>query len=225
MVSHDIYIREQLCLTLEKEITSDDRLIINELGCCQGAARIDVAVVTDELHGFEIKSEKDTLERLRFQTLAYDSVFNTITLVTTENHLKGLDSILPPWWGIWEATSTGTEVHFSKLRQAIPNPRRDAIQVASLLWKDETVNILKKLGVSGVRSNATRYDLWSLLIETVSISELTEIITEQLRERGSWRVGRQQRLNGDWLPPGAKSPGSRVKLSRSRSPVYIGHPN
>lgn len=58
MISHDIYIREQLHSVLAEQWSDGERLIIDELGCCQGAARIDVAVVTNELHGFEIKSER-----------------------------------------------------------------------------------------------------------------------------------------------------------------------
>ena len=64
-------------------------LIVEELGIRQGAARVDVAVVNGSLHGYEIKSARDTLERLPKQSELYSSVFDTITLVTAENHLMG----------------------------------------------------------------------------------------------------------------------------------------
>lgn len=225
MISHDIYIREQLHSVLAEQWSDGERLIIDELGCCQGAARIDVAVVTNELHGFEIKSERDTLERLEYQTLAYDNVFNTITVVTTEKHLPDLDSILPHWWGIWEAQQVGDGIKFTEHRLASQNPRRNSIHVVSLLWKDEVLGVLRDLGISGAKASATRYELWSLLAESISLAELTEIVTDQLRARGDWRVGVRQRLNGDWLQTGARSSRSRVKLCRSRSPIYIGRPS
>lgn len=96
MITHDLHIRKQLHKVLESRFShNSDVLILDELGCCQGAARIDIAVITDQLHGFEIKSENDTLERLESQVIAYDSVFDTSTLVTTEGHMSSLDSIVP----------------------------------------------------------------------------------------------------------------------------------
>ena len=41
-----------------------DTRIVEEMGVWCGTARIDVAVVNGELCGFELKSERDTLERL-----------------------------------------------------------------------------------------------------------------------------------------------------------------
>jgi len=36
-----------------------DTLIREELGVCQGIARVDLAVVNGSVHGYEIKSEQD----------------------------------------------------------------------------------------------------------------------------------------------------------------------
>ena len=41
-----------------------DTFILQELDVWSGAVRIDIAVINGELTGFELKSDRDTLERL-----------------------------------------------------------------------------------------------------------------------------------------------------------------
>ena len=41
-----------------------DTLVIDELGLAHASSRIDVAVINGCIHGYEIKSAKDTLDRL-----------------------------------------------------------------------------------------------------------------------------------------------------------------
>jgi hypothetical protein len=55
--------------------------IIEELGVVHGKSRIDIAVINGLMHGYEIKSDKDTLQRLPEQMNMYNSVFNKVTLV------------------------------------------------------------------------------------------------------------------------------------------------
>ena len=64
----DPEIRRQLRCRLEQEFGNDaNALILDELGVCCGRVRADMAVVNGELKGFEIKSDQDTLLRLRSQ--------------------------------------------------------------------------------------------------------------------------------------------------------------
>jgi hypothetical protein len=48
--------------------------MLDEFGLEHGEVRVDVAVINGELHGYEIKSERDTLERLPRQVKAYSAV-------------------------------------------------------------------------------------------------------------------------------------------------------
>ena len=67
-----------------------DTTVIYELGLCQGSARVDLAVIDGQLHGYEIKSERDSLRRLRAQADLYNKVFDRVTLVCTEKaHMRG----------------------------------------------------------------------------------------------------------------------------------------
>lgn len=220
-------IRKQLRIEIPAYFENErDIMVVEELGCCQGAARIDVAVITTTLNGFEIKSDHDTLDRLDFQAQAYSLVFDEVTLIATKTHLQMVEdaSIVPGWWGIWEAVQDHMGTRLVPIRQPKPNPRRNALQVASLLWRDEVIDILTDLQVTGIKSK-TRFELWNILVEMVSLSELTRLVTRTLRARGNWRAAQQQTSNGGSSRRGARSQHSRSKLVRSRNPVYIGPPN
>ena len=55
--------------------------IIEELGVKHGTARVDIAVVNGIMHGYEIKSDKDTLQRLPRQISTFNPIFDQLTLV------------------------------------------------------------------------------------------------------------------------------------------------
>ena len=40
----------------------DDTLVLDELGLLGGDTRVDIAVVNGKIHGYELKSDRDTLE-------------------------------------------------------------------------------------------------------------------------------------------------------------------
>src|SRR5258708_36353109 len=101
-------IRDRLCdrdirthlLAHLRTLHPTDTAIIEELGLCHGDARAGIAVVNGVLHGFEIKSERDSLERLAHQVDAYGRAFGYATLVTCEKHLAEARARVPRWWGI-----------------------------------------------------------------------------------------------------------------------------
>jgi len=65
----DIDVRRKLRVEVERSHECEfDTLIVEELGLCQGIARVDLAVVNGSVHRYEIKSESDTLTRLTFTT-------------------------------------------------------------------------------------------------------------------------------------------------------------
>ena len=58
------------------------------MGVWSGTVRIDVAVLNGEMCGYEIKSDRDTLERLPFQIEIYSKEFDKLTLVVGRRHEK-----------------------------------------------------------------------------------------------------------------------------------------
>ena len=74
--------------------------IVEEMGIWSGTVRIDIAVINGELWGYELKSERDTLERLPAQAKLYSRVFDRVTLVVGTRHVGAAEDAVPPWWGL-----------------------------------------------------------------------------------------------------------------------------
>src|SRR6202035_2111641 len=94
--------------------------IIEELGITHGAARVDIAVVNGSIHGYELKSDLDTLYRLPEQMRIYNSVLDQMTLVVGKNHLHEAINTIPEWWGITVAKVIDSHgaISFCSIRKA-----------------------------------------------------------------------------------------------------------
>src|SRR5579859_7106317 len=113
----DIDIRQTLMNEMCRLHQGDsETLIVEELGLCQGMARVDVAVVNGSLHGYEIKSERDTLFRLPGQRDVYNRALDFVTIIAASAHVEKIHEMIPRWWGIWKAAQKGTEVQLQKVR-------------------------------------------------------------------------------------------------------------
>jgi hypothetical protein len=79
---NDRRVRTAILRRLSARFSKDpNTLILEEFGIGNGSARVDIAVVNGRIHGFELKSDNDTLDRLPHQVSAFSSVFDRVTLV------------------------------------------------------------------------------------------------------------------------------------------------
>lgn len=161
-------------------------LIRHELGLCAGQARIDVAVLTRELAGYEIKSDSDTLARLPAQAKVYERVLDRMTLVTTERHERAATRMLPVQWGIVVARERRGALRFTTVRKAAKNTALDAYSLAQLLWRTEALQELKKRGCGRGMGRVARHHVWQALAEAVSVRELRAVALQTLRSRPRW---------------------------------------
>jgi len=70
-----------------------DVAFLEELGLCRGQVFVDVTVVNGALHGYEIKSDRDSLRRLAGQVAFYGRVLDRATLVVGTRHLADADEV------------------------------------------------------------------------------------------------------------------------------------
>lgn len=205
--TNDKLIRTALIKDLEYLYKEDkDARIIEEFGVTHGAARVDIAVVNGVMHGYELKSDLDTLYRLPEQMRHYNSVFDQVTLVVGKNHVHEAMKIVPDWWGITIAkiTDMDASVSFCEIRTAEQNPNQKDISIASLLWKDEALNILEEYGhAKGVRSK-NRETVYSRLVEVLDMQTLKDKTRSFICSRVDWKSDLQYTLNGDLSLPLAK---------------------
>lgn len=191
MKTRDIDIRSQLHINLLSEHKSDpNTLVIDELGLCQGDARVDVAVINGSMHGFEIKSDSDTLERLPGQVEVYSKVLDSVTVITGKCHSKNVIKLIPEWWGI-EVAEVGSadSISFNTMRQSYNNPSVDPYSLVQLLWRDEALDLLKKFGLEKGLLSKPRNKIWEKLACSFPLIELKYHVREQLKNRKDWRVG------------------------------------
>jgi hypothetical protein len=157
--------------------------IIDELAIKHGKYRVDVCALTDRLHGYEIKSDQDTLKRLPAQAKHFSLVFHRMTLVIGPGLLASALAIVPPWWGLMLVTQDETgEARFSILREPEENPKPNYRWVVRLLWRDELTACLKARGVRGY-SKLKYWEVANAMLATFTPDELTAHVTQVLRER------------------------------------------
>ena len=112
-----------------------------------GSTRADVVHITEHfMHGYEVKGDGDTLQRVANQLRCYGEVYDFVTFVITEKHLPRLLPLLPTWVGIQVATAGGLRPH----RAASYNATVERAPLARLLLLEEVKQYLLSLGFAGV---------------------------------------------------------------------------
>jgi hypothetical protein len=168
-------------------------LLVEEFGLCQGTVRVDVAAINGRLHGYEIKSEQDTLVRLPRQQAAYSKVLDMVHVVASSGHLGKLDNVIPSWWGILLAEPNRRHsVRLTEIRRGEPNPSPDRGAMAQLLWRDEALAVLEARGLDlGLRGKPRRF-LWERLATELSTDDLGVVVRDALMNRSTWRADSQR---------------------------------
>lgn len=190
--TNDTSIRVALKKYLECRHSKDDKVrIIEELGVSHGAGRIDIAVVNGIMHGYEIKSDQDTLQRLSEQVAIFNAVFDKITLVVGKHHLYDAINMLPDWWGIIVAKNIGGHILFNRIREEDFNNNRDGISLARLLWRDEALRILEDAGKAKGLYSKPRQAIYERLSDVFDCQVLGDKVREMLFVRTDWRSYQQ----------------------------------
>ncbi|BDI28018.1 hypothetical protein CCAX7_000690 [Capsulimonas corticalis] len=172
-----------------------DTLIIDELGLRHGTCRVDVAVVNGRLHGYEIKSDSDTLERLPQQIAVYGEIFDRVTLIVGEKHAEKSITQIPSWWGVKVATTGPNGTKFEHYRRESNNRDINPLALAELLWRPEVVSILQGLGAPAPILKKPRAVLYAYLAESVELNELRRLVRTTLKARTDWRGQRPPSLD------------------------------
>jgi hypothetical protein len=185
----DIDIRRALRAKLEQLHRGEpDTLLGQELGLCQGFARVDLAVVNGSVHGYEIKSEQDTLARLPGQAEIYNRTLDFVTIVAARAHANKISNIVPSWWGIWNAVQDDRGVRLETSREPSKNPNIDPFALAQLLWRDEALQALADRDLATGMRSKPRDELWRRLASELTLEELGCIVRDRLKHRGAdWR--------------------------------------
>lgn len=163
-----------------------DTRVVEEMGLWSGSVRIDIAVINGELCGYELKSDRDTLERLPLQASIYSQVFDRIDLIVGERHLRHVAEHIPTWWGTMRATMHNEGVRVERVRECCLNPAPNPLMVARLLWREEALSILDRCGlVDGFRGKRVKM-LHERLASELEYPVLAQHVRAVLKARDGW---------------------------------------
>jgi hypothetical protein len=165
-----------------------ETLVIDELGLAHAKCRVDVAVINGCIHGYEIKSARDTLDRFASQMGVYRQSLQKLTIVAAPKHVAGVTGHAPDWCGLIVAErGPRGGISFSSVRKAATNPEIDPIMMAHLLWRDEVVELLGRVGYAPKTLRRPRRQLYEMLCEALTICEIAASIRSFMAHREVWK--------------------------------------
>lgn len=160
--------------------------IINELGMDFGASRVDVAVVNGIIHGYEIKSDVDTLDRLPRQINYYNQLFERMTIVSSRKFYQQVALLVPKWWGIKIISHDGSRL--IEKRKGRLNKIQDKDILLKLLWKQELENFVDVLGYPKRMKRLKKHQLLEIFSKEADVAVIRNFVYQTLKTRENWRT-------------------------------------
>ncbi|MBB4954575.1 hypothetical protein H4S14_002464 [Agrobacterium vitis] len=180
----DLIIRSAIRASLASAHRGEDAVIVDELKVSLGSGRIDVAVINGRIEGYEIKSDKDKLDRLPRQASMFGAVADRMTLVVGQRHLDKAVVTVPDWWGVILCSSDaeGNTV-LKRVRRGRLNKKLDKTALIETLERDELVSLLASAGLDRGFRSANYRTLVNRASSTMSISDISSFVKRILKVR------------------------------------------
>lgn len=198
MYTTDKTIRKELNSQLHARYGNDpDSIIINEFDVNYGEARVDVILINGEMHGYEIKSDRDTLRRLENQIQTYNKTFDRVTIVAGEKHINDVLATVPEWWGIKMASINASKtLDLVDIREPKVNSNVKAESIVRLLWRAELLELIDRYGAEKGIKQRPIHILWGYVAEHVPLEDLKTYVRKRLKWRYSTVYGTRRSDDG-----------------------------
>jgi hypothetical protein len=158
--------------------------IAEEFGLENGSSRIDMAVFSDSITGYEIKSDFDNTARLYNQIHSYNRIFDRIYIVTSPVSAKFLDGILPSWWGILHGIRhDNCVVKLTELKKPTVNACKDIYSLLTLLKRQELNDLAQDKQLPKNIINGNKPALLDSLADSSTIEDVSKYVSETVRTR------------------------------------------
>jgi len=159
--------------------------VINELGINNGKSRVDVAVVNGIIHGYEIKSDLDTLDRLPRQIRYYNKLFQRMTIVSSRKYYQQICELVPKWWGIKIISIDGTRL--IEKRKGRKQNAQDIDTLLSLLWKKDLEELTDVFKYPKKMKKIKKHQLLEIFSKEADIQTIQQHVYNALKTRENWR--------------------------------------
>jgi hypothetical protein len=111
-----------------------------------GECKADVAILNGTATVYEIKSERDSLNRLERQIAAYSTVFAKVYVIAAEGHVRAVENTVPDYVGIMQLNRRH---RITTRREALDQPERTSpSSIFDSIRTAEARMILTSLGVT-----------------------------------------------------------------------------
>lgn len=205
-------------IEMKKLYKADTSLMVDELAIPKKICLADLVRIPKDglsgMHGYEIKSEIDSLNRLESQVHHYSEVFQYCTLVVAEKHEEKAVALIPDWWGVIVVASTGFDAYGDPLdkhlllevRPALENPSpRTPYALTQLLWRTELLDLIKTNELA-LDKKARKSVLRKGISKYIPSESLEQMTVAYLIKRVDWKI------------PGVKPVYTKRKRSKTSSP-------
>ncbi len=169
-------IRDLLVTHLAKTRQGSNAAFIAEMFLDRFSRRADLIMANGKLSAFEIKSDRDSLDRLAGQLDTYSRFFEQVTVVCAERHLQKVQALAAQGVGIWSVTENGS---FAVVRQAQNQEMQSHANWLSFLPVDELREFLR---VRRLKATGTRHDL-TQFAEEAPLKAVREYVLSYLKRR------------------------------------------
>lgn len=186
---HLVYTETPIREAVVKRLSASFDVVLEELEVELGRARIDLALVGKHLHGFELKSDGDSLTRLPHQISYYSQVFDKVTIVTGYSHIYDVMDMVPSWWGVIVVEKNHEDdLCLLEIRTPKLNPHLNPHTLTNLLVRWEALNILSETGnIKGFRSRSSHV-VRDHLATSLELEDLKYHVKKALTARTNHRV-------------------------------------
>lgn len=172
----EVEIRNALIARLASSPAGADAAFIAELFLDNFARRADLVMANGKLAVFEIKSSRDTLDRLDGQVSSYCNYFEQVTVVCAKRHLPNVIAMVPQGVGIWSVDRTGEML---VVRRAMGQQQKSKKNWLSFVPVDELRLFLR---AQGLKATGTRADMLESVAK-VSLRQVREFVLSYLKRR------------------------------------------
>lgn len=170
-------IRNALLSALAKSPEGVGAAFFSEMFVDGFARRADLVMANGKLAAFEIKSERDSLDRLEGQLESYSRFFEQVTVVCAQRHLVRVRALAASDVGLWVVDAAGG---LSVVRRARSREIRDKIAWLSFLPVDEMRALLRQKGLA---TAGTRDELLTAAVKGLKRSVLRDYVLSFMKRR------------------------------------------
>ena len=137
--------------------------------------RVDLLILSQELHALEIKGYYDDPRKLEGQLDDYHKTFDKVSVITTPKHLNRILKMVKPYTGLILFDKENLKVK----RLAKQRKRLDKYSLLMFLQKNE----LKRLSKAKNSNNLSTDEIRRLIVSRLNIGEIRQAAYSSLRNR------------------------------------------